>query len=326
MSLTSHLKDPESEVRDFIRESVPLLSTAGTRGNVGKSAAKALNFQILTDAPIRITLPESEFRLFTSQLIGSAIDFRARMKINSKINPSDTNRIRLLYAFFSEQSKSSQSRPLDTFIAEMAKFTFYRMPNYSIISERGRDRISIVLAMLDRIWRSGTLIYTDTGFKLFCESFDFSWETFWAEESEYSNSVRELLATSAPILNVWSNAISTGTRFQNNPIFDGGRYIGGADGDWMIGDTLVESKAILKMDRPKVRDTLLQLWGYTLLDLDDSYGIRELGIWHARAGVYKEWDLSEILGCEPGSQVVENIMSLRVELRELLVGIGSDNQ
>ena len=90
------------------------------------------------------------------------------------------------------------------------------------------------------------------------------------------------------------------------PTFDGSAAVGGADGDWIAGRTLVDVKATVK---PRDLDlkTLYQLLGYVLLDFSDAYQIDEVGIYAARAGVLVTWPLDQFVRLAGASASVREL-------------------
>jgi hypothetical protein len=71
-----------------------------------------------------------------------------------------------------------------------------------------------------------------------------------------------------------------------NPTFSGSGLVGGADADWITGDTLWECKCSWQA-RPASRQHILQLLSYALLDTYDSYRIQHLGWYYVRQA-YRE--------------------------------------
>ena len=83
--------------------------------------------------------------------------------------------------------------------------------------------------------------------------------------------------------------------YHPNPVFAGSSAIGGADADFIIATTVFELKTTKALDAAAVRNALLQLLGYSLLDYDDEYEIRRVGVYFARHGWVKAWPLWELL-------------------------------
>lgn len=83
-----------------------------------------------------------------------------------------------------------------------------------------------------------------------------------------------------------------------NPRFEGSANVGGADADFVIGDTLFELKTTTRLIASTVRDSLLQLVGYALLDFSDKYGIRNVGVYFARHGWVATWPIGDLIAGE----------------------------
>lgn len=77
------------------------------------------------------------------------------------------------------------------------------------------------------------------------------------------------------------------------PVFVGSDLVNGADADLIIGNALVEIKAI-KPRELKLRD-LQQVVCYSLLDTDDQYQLDSIAILSARYGVLVTWQLEELI-------------------------------
>jgi hypothetical protein len=65
-----------------------------------------------------------------------------------------------------------------------------------------------------------------------------------------------------------------------------------ADGDLVIGETLIDVKTIASVrDTHRITQWLHQLLGYAWLDGHDRYGIHDVGLYLARHGVLLTWPL-----------------------------------
>ncbi len=78
-----------------------------------------------------------------------------------------------------------------------------------------------------------------------------------------------------------------------NPIFAGSADVGGADADLIVDGCLIDIKATVNAELS--RNWLYQLLGYSLLDYDDEFDIREVGIYFARQGVTLQWSLEGLM-------------------------------
>ena len=79
--------------------------------------------------------------------------------------------------------------------------------------------------------------------------------------------------------------------YDANPNFAGSVDIGGADADFIIGDTIFELKTTKSFTAAAIREALLQLLGYVLLDYDDDHEIRRVGVYFARQEWVAAWPL-----------------------------------
>ena len=80
-----------------------------------------------------------------------------------------------------------------------------------------------------------------------------------------------------------------------NPTFAGSLDVGGADADFVIGDTLFEVKTVSILDPAAVREALVQLVGYTLIDYSDQFGIRNVAVYFARHQWVESWPLWRVI-------------------------------
>ena len=105
-----------------------------------------------------------------------------------------------------------------------------------------------------------------------------------------------------------------------NPGFDGSADIGGADGDLILSDTLLDIKATKDPTRGLNVD-LYQLLGYALLDYSDAFGLKKVGLYLARYGVFIDWTMRDLLE-QMGSP--RSLEQHRRELRSLLKGLSNE--
>lgn len=101
-----------------------------------------------------------------------------------------------------------------------------------------------------------------------------------------------------------------------SPVFAGSIFVGGADGDLVVDELLVEVKAGLAVDL-RQRDAY-QVLAYALLDWDDRYQLRAIAILQARHGRLVRWPLEDLLRAvarDPGNATLPGA---RAHLREAL--------
>lgn len=77
----------------------------------------------------------------------------------------------------------------------------------------------------------------------------------------------------------------------SNPVFAGSSAIGGADADFIIANTLFELKTTKTLYASAVRHALIQLLDFKLLDYDDKFELRRIGVYFARYAWVMTWPL-----------------------------------
>ncbi len=100
-----------------------------------------------------------------------------------------------------------------------------------------------------------------------------------------------------------------------NPTFTGSKDVGGADGDLIIENCLVEIKTTKATSLDK--EMIYQLLGYVLLDYDDEYHMDEIGFYLSRVPALIKFPLEEAI--EIMSNKAYNLINLRAEMRKLLL-------
>ncbi len=97
-----------------------------------------------------------------------------------------------------------------------------------------------------------------------------------------------------------------------NPTFIGSNDVGGADADLIVNGWLIDIKATTgaKVDAQHVR----QLVGYTLLDYSDKYHINSVGIYMARQGELFTWPVADFF-CQLTGDTTASVAQLRQEFR-----------
>lgn len=287
MSLTQHLRDKGSPVKAYLEGLSPRLTASVRRTSGGRFGEDALGLMELAEAPLLIPRPGG----VDGTLAGTAFDYRARVELGD-------------------------FDPLESFAAAGA----LRADGYRSLVDNGehrvdvlqgafevavgllrsgddldRDRASVLLAHCERVVRApgSTALSGTTGSLLDAAS---SGADFAAQiDRSTLDDVGTLLGASRPQITSWQEEIADGIAYVPNPQFSGALLVGGADGDWLIGDTLIDSKVYSHVDVATLRAHILQLLGYVMLDLDDLYGIRRVAVWLPRQQMLATWPLGRIL-------------------------------
>lgn len=318
MSLTRHLSNKESPIRQFIYECAPQLALAGTRGRQGQMKASAFGFDELTALSTQLPIPEGvKDRQSHASTAGMALDYRLRMDLPD-FDFVDTVAQRGLDILAADPSIVHRGKHIHK-VLEMALGFAYLTWKQKDSHPLNLARASIPLAWCESIARTGpqAALSGELGrrIKRARDAGDLMMgidESLLFDVARMRNSIK-------PLLDEWNRDIEAGGFYVPNPRFLGSVAVGGADADWVVGDMLVDLKTREEITSPWIRDALFQLLGYALLDLDDSLGIRKVGLLLPRQPYFAVWTLDDLLQEDAG----EAIQSLRGEFGVLLTSNGS---
>lgn len=102
-----------------------------------------------------------------------------------------------------------------------------------------------------------------------------------------------------------------------NPTFQGSADIGGADADLIVDSCLIDIKTTIN---PIITNTMLyQLLGYALLDYEDQYELRNVGIYLSRQGTLATWSLTELADRMFVEEETPPIEDLRAQFKEAVL-------
>ena len=302
MSLTRELNKKQSPFRQLVEGCAPALAIAGGRSPEGKRVAERLGFYDLVKARVLAPLPDgvTDARRH-SPTVGMAFDIRTRMMLSQF-----------------EPRRSASAMGMDVFNHLLAPL----LPNGQHISdvlgdafleaERltkdgddvDQDYASIVFAWCESLYRAGVrAIRSSLGERL----------SVARNVDEVYDSIPPLMLEDLARLRIvnqrqikhWRLHMRHGAFFISNPSFSGDFLVGGADGDWFIDDTLFDFKVVDKISAPWVRKVLMQLLGYLILDLDNDYQAKCIGVWLPRQATVRTWDIEEILGNDAGEALAK---------------------
>ena len=274
MSLTSHIRgQPPTALTAWFREELPSTRRVVSNANVG------VRRTALIDPPSSIA----------GGWLGTAIDYRIRMMLadtpwEQTVAAAGATRVglhdRMIHAVADYYEECvGRCRP------SLA-------PNPTDAQDAELAQLCLLLARFDEGARIG-----------------FSWFSDDPKWASRRITLPQVLATvpAAAVVDVQKMAelfrahdqglcerVRSGCPIVCNPVFRGSRLVGGADADLICDGELIEIKS---SKNPGVeRDYLLQMAGYALLDLDDGYAVRTLGIYFARTGEWVRLSLRRVLG------------------------------
>ncbi|WP_420180828.1 HEAT repeat domain-containing protein [Paenarthrobacter sp. TA1.8] len=291
MSLTDLLKDSGSPVRAFLKHVSPALEAAAGNTESAQIAASDLGLKALADS--KAIVPRAAGVQGT--LSGTAFDFRVRME---------------LPGFDTQQSAAAAGISRAAQYRELIENGHHRVNVLSEIFDLAKalieeprdaadlDVAAILLGHCERVMRTGSRALTGSTGQLLDDAVNGS--DFANKISSMTvGDIASLADVSQPQLEEWRTEIADGADFCPNPTFAGSELVGGADADWIIGDTLIDCKVYNSLTVSELKEFLLQLLGYVMLDLNDSLGIRRVGIWLPRQGLMPTWSLTRLLSGQP---------------------------
>lgn len=297
MSLTRHLKDVDSPVHEFVYSSAPELATAGTRGAIGKANATRFNFDALTELETQIPIPadvKPSQRKSHAVVAGMALDYRLRMDLPG-FDVGETTAWKGLERLRANPDVVHRGKHIAALLQDALNF------GYLTLKEKDPHplslaRLSIPLAWCEAVYRAGpvTALTNDLGRRI--KRAKDAVDLVMGIDEDLLFDVARMHKPLVPLLAEWKQAADKGYTYTPNPTFIGSHAVGGADADLVIGDLLIEIKTREQITNPWIRDTLFQLLGYALLDVDDAHGIRRVGILVPRQPYVAIWTLDDLLG------------------------------
>jgi hypothetical protein len=303
MALTHHLKDKHSPVRQFLEKSAPRLVLAGSPGPIGREVADEFRFSELTSHGLNIPIPSGvEDRRSHASPVGMAFDYRVRMMLGGSWVEGTTAQRGLQH--FEKNTKGLR------YGRHMAQVLAYGLDLAVQQAEAGteedRDKLAVVLAWCESFYRAGVDTITRGSLGRQLRNAEGPAALLESIDPLILQDLAALRQGSTSQIEQWSSAVQTGSRLDLNPDFDGSGAVGGADADWLVGDTLIDCKATEQLGNAWIRRTLFQLVGYALLDFEDSLKIRQIAIWLPRRQALRVWSLDELLGA-PVEQVLPEL-------------------
>ena len=295
MSLTIHLNDKQSPFRKLVEDCAPALATAAGQSKAGKEFARQLGLYDLAKAPLVVPLPEEVHdKRRHSPTVGTAFDIRTRMMLG-QFEPNYSASALGVRAFsfrYAGLMKDGER------ITEMLEDSFREAENLTIQgTDKDKDRASIIFTWCEALYRAGLrALFSSLGERLHAsKTVD---DLFASIPPAMLADVSNLRAANQAQVEQWRTMNRRGASYTENPHFTGAYLVGGADGDWFIDDTLFDCKVKDTITAPWVRKVLMQLLGYLILDLDNDYQAKCIGIWLPRQATVRTWEIEEILGSD----------------------------
>ncbi len=297
MSLTSHLADLASPVRQYLERVAPELGEVTEFQGVERLRAREWGFQRILDAPLLVP----RLVQVDGSRAGTAIDLRTRIALGGFDPRRSTAQAGIAsLPTITHQIENGEHRAR---VLEESFEVAVELVNSSS-SEDDLDRAALLLATCEQLFRGGPQVMNGSVGRAFDAALggvDLAERLAPLELAD----IRSMMLGGQPQLESWREAIARGAQYVPGPSFSGSSLVGGADGDWILDGILIDCKAYEKLSSPTLREFLLQMLGYVLLDLDDEFGIREVGLWLPRQGLLQTWPVARLIGGDPDELLPE---------------------
>lgn len=317
MSLTSHLADKTSPVHRFFAENfsdagparAALTSTDDIGVVVGRYDPDAASRKPAWRLGDPRVVPPTEGRAgYPWDTVGTAFDYRVRFFFSasegdhrvahagaSRLMSSWTSGFDVPPAFIDLERRVSELRHVEPTARGDADF------------ERDLGALCYALALYEQVFRMGGPDERQPLYRLgpLVDLDDILASASDTVLGDLVGLARHLVATQRALL---ASSIAP------NPSFAASPYLGGADADLIAGKRLLDVKVTTS---PTIeRASLWQVMGYALGDLNDAYGIDEVGLYYARHGVQVVWPVGDLLSLMAGRPV--EVQQVRREFGDLL--------
>lgn len=291
MSLTEHLADLRSPVRIYLEQVAPELGEVEEFEAVERLRADAWGFTHLLQA--RSSAPK--LPQVDGPRAGTAIDLRMRMALGDfdVLSSTALAGVAALPGLASAVPNGQHRTAVLQGSFEVAE-RLLAAPS----DEEDLDIAALLLAQCEQIYRGGAGVLTGSIGKA-CDQVHDGEELAACLDPLAIADIRSMMLANEEPLERWRSVIADGAEYVPGPVFSGAPLVGGADGDWIIDGTLYDCKAYGTLTSSTLREFLLQLLGYVLLDLNDEHRIREVGLWLPRQATTQTWPVARLIGGDP---------------------------
>ncbi|MDA8400047.1 MAG: hypothetical protein M0008_08380 [Actinomycetota bacterium] len=291
MSLTTELAKPSSPVAQYLRFVGRLVADTGRDTPWAEPFHRLLGFDSLPGSTTVPLVPGAD-----AAMVGTAFDYRLRFHF-APCRVKDF--VAWQGAALLRRLDPSGDAPVARFFSNLDMLASQLSPagqQLHAAEERLLSTYCVVLAQLESVYRTRggwvpNLPPAATR-KVRPEAEPLLRLASEAAVEDVVNLSRSASEAMSPLIPYVANG---SLPYHPNPVFAGSSAIGGADADFIIATTIFELKTTKTLDTAAVQNALLQLLGYSLLDYDDEYEIRRVGIYFARHGWVRAWPLWELI-------------------------------
>jgi len=291
MSLTTELAKPSSPITQYLKFVGALVADASRGAPWADPCKRLLGLDALPSATVVPAVPGAD-----AGMVGTAFDYRLRFHLApcrssefvarkgaallTGLEPSTDNAVS---RFFSH---------LDTLASRLS-------PAGQVLNDEDEALLSsycVVLAQFESVFRTRGQWVPHLPSESTVDAGPKAEPLLQLAPDAVVEEVVNLSRSGSDVMSPLIPYVANGSLpYHPNPVFVGSSAIGGADADFIVAGTLFELKTTKTLDAAAVRNTLVQLLGYSLLDYDDEFEIRRVGVYFARHAWVTAWPLWELI-------------------------------
>jgi len=291
VSLTSELGDAGSPIRAYVDGVSPRLARTRGTSPAARAMAETLGLVALAASNPIVPAPAD----VDTRRSGTAFDIRTRIALGDYDIQGSASAagIARVHLHADETANGHHRAKILTETFQIAKGLISRGPD-----DADLDLASILLAPAEQVYYGGMQAFTGS-LGAACDTVNDGRSFADAITPSALADIRSLREKNSAQVTAWRGRVVEGARLDPHPAFSGAMLVGGADGDWLVGDTLIDCKVYAELNVSTLRGFLRQLLGYVMLDLNDALAIRRVGLWLPRQGLTPTWSLEDLLGGDP---------------------------
>lgn len=303
MSLTTELATPTSPITQYLRFVGAIVADATRGAPWAEPCKRLLGLDSLPSATVVPVVPGAD-----AGMVGTAFDYRLRLQLA----PCRSREfVAWKGAALLTSLEPSTENAVARFFSHLDILTSRLSPAGKVLSNEDEALLSaycVALAQFESVFRTRGQwmphFPSDSTVDAGPEAEPLLQLAPDAVVEEVANLARSASDAMSPLIPYVANGTLP---YHPNPVFAGSSGTGGADADFVIATTIFELKTTKTLDAASVRSALLQLLGYSLLDYDDEFEIRRVGVYFARHAWVTAWPLWELIF--PPADVVQRSLS-----------------
>jgi len=267
MSLTSHLRSPDSPVRAFLEDAFTIIEQSKQGRPFCKELSALLGLDTLAPCCLPTLAPQAN-----QGIIGIAVDYRLRYYFApyDAYHTAAGQGVMMLSGSFGKLGREfldHQNR-----LISQIRLVGRKIPD---ADEETLNANCVILALFEKVYRDNDVFPPLADLPRKAKLNDLL-------RLARSDAVQDITQLSRAFWADAGNLYDSSGKATLNPTFKGSPDIGGADADLIVGSTLIEFKCLARVRAADLRSAAMQLLGYVLLDYDDRFGIEEIMVYLPR--------------------------------------------